>query len=253
MIETWFRKNRAVRQIGLALSVGLFLACIVPAAAMPAPGGASAGASAVPQDPEERSSAQDETETSNDNSSMTVSLMRRLLNVFQSFVNTATDWESAVDLLQAPLERRTSSETVQWPENQTGSQPPEENSLNGSSSYMPSTADVARLESEALENVSQSRAMRSARFLLVAVGIVGIIGLLRLLLHFNHLSHGNYAGRLQFIGWVGSVLVLVLCLGVALNDGLWELPSNSQASQAPSIQSHPGQPGETPNLPMPMH
>lgn len=84
------------------------------------------------------------------------------------------------------------------------------------------------------ELLSRGRAIRAIRLLIVAFGLIAVIGLIRLLLHLNHVAHGNYAGRLQFLGWAGTVILLAASLGVALNEDLWdwEVPKSAEVIEA---------------------
>lgn len=86
---------------------------------------------------------------------------------------------------------------------------------------------------------SRGRAIRAIRLLIVAAGLISAIGLIRLLLHLNHLAHGNYAGRLQFLGWAGSVILLAASLGIALNEDVWDWEEPEQAGVVDTSSSEP--------------
>lgn len=61
------------------------------------------------------------------------------------------------------------------------------------------------------------RQAMSFRIGIVLVGIFLLIVLLKISLHVNHITHGNYAGRLQFWGVGGGLLILGSC-GLLLNQ-----------------------------------
>jgi len=69
---------------------------------------------------------------------------------------------------------------------------------------------------------SRLRAVRSMRIIIFIVGIMTAIGMAKLLLHLNQLSHGNYAGRLQVIGWLIITVIMIVALALAWNDDFWE-------------------------------